>query len=372
MELLANCSLANFTFIAVNEANCTNSSNFPFIAQEFKEPEVVRWLRIVAYGMLFLSGVVGNLMVVLAFRQPRMKTVPNLFITNLAIADGVVSLVNVPLVALHAHLSYWPFGNFLCKLLPFLQGVSLSASIGTMMAIAADRYKVIVHYELPKLTLMRAKFWIGAIWLASCVLPSPLLYYSTTIQAPVNGVMRSKCTEIWPNPTAVRVFSLMIFLFLYFIPLVIICGLYGLIARAFRNLPTAQKVSHKAQKHIIRMFNVVVFFFALCWLPYHVLFLYMDYAMAELTSTMLSLVLFTQWLVYANSACDPILYAVFNTNYRRQFTQMLKFSCKRDYSVSSTHAYALQDSRIVIGRQASCPVPCSIADKEQEPRRPTI
>ena len=185
-----------------------------------------------------------------AFRQPKMKTVPNLFITNLAIADGIVSLVNVPLVAVHAHLSYWPFGKFLCKVLPFLQGVSLSASIGTMMAIAADRYKVIVHYELPKLTLTRAKFWIVAIWLASCVLPSPLLYYSTTIQAPVHDVIRTKCTEIWPNPTAVRVFSLMVFLFLYFIPLAIICGLYGLIARAFKNLPTAQK-----GKTLIRLVN---------------------------------------------------------------------------------------------------------------------
>jgi hypothetical protein len=180
-------------------------------------------------------------MVVLAFRQPRMKTVPNLFITNLAIADGVVSLVNVPLVALHAHLSYWPFGKLLCKFFPFLQGVSLSASVGTMMAIAADRYKVIVHYELPKLTLFEAKIWIGAIWLLSCLLPSPLLIYSTTIEAPVDGIMRSKCTENWPSHTAVKVFSLMIFLFLYFIPLGIICGLYGLIARAFKNLPTAQK-----------------------------------------------------------------------------------------------------------------------------------
>lgn len=241
MDLFTNCSLANATLIAVNGTNCTNPSNNPFVTQEFQEPDVIRWIRIVAYGLLFISGVFGNLMVILAFRQPKMQTVPNLFITNLAIADGVVSLVNVPLVALHAHLSYWPFGKFLCKVLPFLQGVSLSASIGTMMAIAADRYKVIVHYELPKLTLVRAKFWICAIWLASCVLPSPLLYYSTIIQAPIRGTMRPKCTEIWPNPIAVRVFSLMIFLFLYFIPLAIMSGLYGLIARAFRNLPTAQK-----------------------------------------------------------------------------------------------------------------------------------
>lgn len=180
-------------------------------------------------------------MVVLAFRQPKMKTVPNLFISNLAIADGVVSLVNVPLVALHGHLSYWPYGEFLCKLLPFLQGVSLAASVGTMMAIAIDRYMVIVRYDRPKLTLFKAKIWISVIWFLSCIFPSPIIAFSIIVNVPVKGVVRPKCVENWPNPASVKAFSLLVFVLLYCLPLLITCSLYGLIAKAFKNLPTAQK-----------------------------------------------------------------------------------------------------------------------------------
>lgn len=235
MEGFTNCT--NLTL----STNCTSTNDDVFISFEFSEAEAMRWLRIVAYALVFVFGVIGNLMVVLAFRQPKMKTVPNLFISNLAIADGVVSLVNVPLVALHGHLSYWPYGEFLCKLLPFLQGVSLAASVGTMMAIAIDRYMVIVHYDRPKLTLVKAKIWIGIIWFISCIIPSPIIAYSTILVVPVKGVMRPKCVENWPNPTALKTFSLMVFLALYCLPLLITCTLYGLIAKAFKKLPTAQK-----------------------------------------------------------------------------------------------------------------------------------
>lgn len=241
MALLSNCT--NSTLNNSLSANCTSSNEDSFTPFDFAEPEAMRWLRIVAYGLVFLFGVLGNLMVVLAFRQPKMRTVPNLFISNLAVADGVVSFVNVPLVALHAHLSYWPYGEFLCKLLPFLQGVSLVASVGTMMAISIDRYMVIVRYDRPKLTLVKAKIWIGVIWLISCIIPSPIIGYSAIMTVPVKGEMRPKCVENWPNPEAVKAFSMMVFLLLYCLPLIITCTLYRLIAKTFKNLPTAQKGS---------------------------------------------------------------------------------------------------------------------------------
>lgn len=145
-------------------------------------------------------------------------------------------------------------------------------------------------------------------------------------------------------------------------------------------------VSHKAQHRIVRMFLVVVFVFALCWLPYHVVFLYMDYVLTQLTSTVVSMVLFAQCLIYANSAFNPIVYAVFNTNYRRQFIHMLRFRFRRDYSISRTlhgprsveaHQVPLTTAKAAvtvvekpIGRQYSCPQPCNI--ESIDIRRPTI
>ena len=39
-----------------------------------------------------------------------------------------------------AVFSGWPFGAFLCKSTPYLQGVSVCASVYTLAAIALDRY----------------------------------------------------------------------------------------------------------------------------------------------------------------------------------------------------------------------------------------
>ena len=86
-------------------------------------------------------------------------------------------------------------------------------------------------------------------------------------------------------------------------------------------------VSQQRQKRIVCMLVIVVVLFAVCWLPYHILFLYMDFGEPKMTYSILSAIMSTQWFMYSNSACNPIVYAVFNTNYRQEFSRMLR--CKR-------------------------------------------
>lgn len=72
------------------------------------------------------------------------------------------------------------------------------------------------------------------------------------------------------------------------------------------------------------MLVIVVALFAVCWLPYHILFLYLDFGQPGMTYSILAAIMSTQWLIYCNSACNPIVYAVFNANYRREFSRMLR------------------------------------------------
>ena len=81
------------------------------------------------------------------------------------------------------------------------------------------------------------------------------------------------------------------------------------------------------------MLVIVVALFAVCWLPYHILFLYMDFGQPEMTYVLVSVILSTQWLIYSNSACNPIAYAVFNTNYRREFSRMLRYRLNKRRAV---------------------------------------
>lgn len=75
------------------------------------------------------------------------------------------------------------------------------------------------------------------------------------------------------------------------------------------------------------MLVIVVVLFAVCWLPYHIIFLYMDFGQPQVTYSLISAIMSTQWFIYSNSACNPVVYAVFNANYRREFVRMLR--CRR-------------------------------------------
>ena len=225
-----------------NESNTTYynipSTVSPGESGTAAESRVFKFSRIAAYSVICVTGVLGNLLVILASRKPGMTTVSNVLIANLGLADLAVSLINMPTVVTYSHLVYWPFGAALCKLLPFLQGLTLSASVGTLVAIAAERYWHIVLYTRRKLTVREAHKAIVLIWVSSIFIPVPLLVFSKTIRW--NEGAREICIEEWPNLKTRQAYTTLVFLLLYFLPLLFICGLYVRIGHFLKTLPTTQ------------------------------------------------------------------------------------------------------------------------------------
>ena len=82
-------------------------------------------------------------------------------------------------------------------------------------------------------------------------------------------------------------------------------------------------VNNRAQGKAVRTMVTVTLLFAFCWLPYHIVFMYLDMSLAELSSSLTSFTLFVQWLMFANSACNPFVYAALNDNYKRVFAAMV-------------------------------------------------
>lgn len=66
-----------------------------------KQPSYVAVILTVAYVIVAVVGVVSNgLVVTLVYKQPRMRTVTNYFLVNLAIADILVCVVVLPITLL--------------------------------------------------------------------------------------------------------------------------------------------------------------------------------------------------------------------------------------------------------------------------------
>ena len=198
------------------------------------DPVVLKLLRIVFYGVISMMGTIGNTLVILAYRNPRMRSVTNLFIANLGVADLTVNLINVPVTVTFATLEYWPFGLVLCKVINYILGVTVFCSVGTLMAIAADRYRAIVHPLLPRIRTRHAIMIIAAIWTAAFIYPIPLLIYQTMDHS------KSLCVEEWPSTGASKIFTVAVTVVLYLIPLVVISVLYFLICH---NLNTSQSTA---------------------------------------------------------------------------------------------------------------------------------
>ena len=227
-------------FILYNSSIVTNTTIASYGGSPYT-PSFLKSALLVSYGIICVFGIFGNLMVIVASRKPRMLMVSNVLVANLATADFTVSLVNIPTVATYGYLVYWPFGAFLCKVVPYFQGVTLVASVGTLVAIAAERYWHVVLYKRARLTVHQAYKTTVVIWLMSLLIPSPIAIFSKTIAWKQNGEEVEICIEEWPNVKSRQVFTTMISLLLYFIPVCVICSLYLKIVRFLRSAPPAQR-----------------------------------------------------------------------------------------------------------------------------------
>lgn len=90
----------------------------------------LQWFKIiflVLFLVVFVCGVVGNSLVCLViWKNKHMRTVTNVFILNLAIADLLVLFVVVLPTMTQDIFETWFFGEAICKIIFFFQVSSIS------------------------------------------------------------------------------------------------------------------------------------------------------------------------------------------------------------------------------------------------------
>ena len=128
----------------------------------FPEPLPALYVLLpVVYSVICAVGLVGNAAVIcVILRAPKMKTVTHVFILNLAIADGLFTLVLPTNIAEHL-LQRWPFGEVLCKLVLAIDHCNIFSSVYFLAAMSIDRYLVVLatarSRRMPRRTVRRAK-----------------------------------------------------------------------------------------------------------------------------------------------------------------------------------------------------------------------
>ncbi|XP_024085622.1 octopamine receptor Oamb isoform X2 [Cimex lectularius] len=143
---------------------------------EWEDPTAICLLTLL--GVVDLMVIVGNCLVIAAvFISSKLRSVTNLFIVSLAVADLLVGLTVLPFSAVREVFKVWIFGDLWCSAWLALDVWMCTASILNLCAISLDRYVAVTRpVTYPSImSTSRAKLLIGLVWVLSFIICFPPL-----------------------------------------------------------------------------------------------------------------------------------------------------------------------------------------------------
>ncbi|OAD60890.1 Neuropeptide FF receptor 2 [Eufriesea mexicana] len=230
----------------------------------------------------------------------------------------------------------WFLGWFMCKAVAYIQGVSVAASVYSLVAVSLDRFLAIWWPLKCQITKRRARMMIVVIWFIALTTTSPWLLFFDLVAIYDDDPDLRLCLEVWPHPEDGTLFFLIGNLTLcYVLPTILISLCYILIWIKVwrRHIPSdtkdaqMERIQQKSKVKVVKMLVVVVILFVLSWLPLYVIFTVIKLGgdVADREDEILPIATpIAQWLGASNSCINPILYAFFNKKYRRGFVAILK------------------------------------------------
>ena len=94
----------------------------------------------IVYGLIFLFGIVANLVVVFVYIfKEGLTKIRNYFFISLSISDILVLIVCIPIIISELFSSEWVFGIVYCKLYYFTEYYVTSVSSFTIITISIER-----------------------------------------------------------------------------------------------------------------------------------------------------------------------------------------------------------------------------------------
>ncbi|RXN10334.1 neuropeptide FF receptor 2-like protein [Labeo rohita] len=368
--------------------NYTSTHPYPFqdvtYVDFYLHEPLVSAIFIVSYLLIFIVCMVGNGVVCfIVLRSKNMRTVTNLFILNLAISDLLVGIFCMPTTLVDNIITGWPFGSLVCKLSGMVQGISVSASVFTLVAIAVDRFRCIVYPFKQKLTISTSTIIIVIIWVLaiSIMCPSGVML-QVTKEHRVSILLSDGnttqpfywCRENWPNLEMRKIYTTVLFANIYLAPLTLIVIMYARIGitlfKTSMPVPVSQvgtsgsgtsvgkniryesrQLVSRKKKRVIKMLLVVALLFTLSWLPLWALMMLSDYAsLSERQHRIINIYFYplAHWLAFCNSSVNPIVYGFFNENFRKGFKAAFKLQlCSAHSGKRRSYSHRLQGNAVL-------------------------
>ncbi|XP_069624093.1 melanin-concentrating hormone receptor 2 isoform X2 [Ranitomeya imitator] len=245
-------------------------------------------------GIICSTGLVGNILVLITVIRSRRKTIPDIYICNLAVAD-LVHIIGMPfLIHQWARGGEWVFGSPLCTIITSLDTCNQFACTAIMTAMSLDRYMALVQpFRLTSLRTISKTIRVNILlWAASFVVVFPVWVYSKVIQFK-DGL--ESCAFDLTTPNDVLCYS--------------------------NSLPRQRVL------RLTKMVLVLVGVFIVSAAPYHVI------QIVNLQISQPTIIFYVSYycsvcLSYASSGINPFLYVLLSGNFRKRLSECTKTKMK--------------------------------------------
>ncbi|XP_011822959.1 PREDICTED: alpha-2A adrenergic receptor [Mandrillus leucophaeus] len=285
-------------------------------------------------GLLMLLTVFGNVLVIIAvFTSRALKAPQNLFLVSLASADILVATLVIPFSLANEVMGYWYFGKAWCEIYLALDVLFCTSSIVHLCAISLDRYWSItqaIEYNL-KRTPRRIKAIIITVWVISAVISFPPLISFEKKRGHGGPQPAEPRCEINDQKWYVISSCIGSFFAPCLIMILVYVRIYQIAKRRTRVPPSRRgpdaasrwRGRQNREKRFTFVLAVVIGVFVVCWFPF-----FFTYTLTAVgCSVPRTLFKFFFWFGYCNSSLNPVIYTIFNHDFRRAFKKIL---CRGD------------------------------------------
>lgn len=324
------------------DANNSTPSGDLEVCEESTKPLFI--LYTVFLVLIMLATIFGNLLVISAvYLYHRLRRMTNFFIISLAVSDLCVALGHLPLrIDTSVHNNNWCFdkeeGDFTtCAYWVVMDTVFSSASMCNLVIISIDRFLAITKpFEYQSRMTKRVGFsliafvWVYAMLWGVLSLVNWEGGSQSNIEVSTKGGRSCAKNDKIYYTTAMAV--------AFFLPLLIVIVTYSCVFRvAFTQAKAVASLDpNKGKRRILRelkatkTISVVIGVFIVCWLPAFILIVMSSWCSVCFESfqknpTLAQVVTipFISVLPVMNSSLNPLIYTVFNKEFRAAFSRML-------------------------------------------------
>ncbi|XP_028983217.1 melanopsin-A isoform X2 [Betta splendens] len=316
-----------------------------------------------------ITGLVGNFLVIYAFSRSRsLRSPANMFVINLAVTDLLMCVTQTPTFFITSMNRRWIFGERACELYAFCGALFGICSMITLTVIAVDRYFVITRplSSIGVLSRKRALLILTAAWTYSLGWSLPP-FFGWSAYVP-EGLMTSCTWDYMTFTPSVRAYTMLLFIFVFFLPLFIIICCYIFIFRAIRSTNRAVGKMHgssrDSMKSLHRLQNewkmakialMVILLYVVSWSPYSTVALTAFAGYADMLTPYMNSV--PAVIAKASAVHNPIIYAITHPKYRLALAKYIPclgvLLCVRPRDLRSASSSFVSTRRSTVTSQTS-------------------